>query len=968
MSENIQNNDRLTRGSQLPNISQAHGFPSGIRFWVFGFLFASLLALMFQKLILPQLPALHAGNGLLHNDAVIFHNLALKGAEQITQHGWAQWRLFPDAAGNVGVLSAVYALFGPEPAFFIPINAAAHATGALMIYLLGQRLWPGKVGSLGGLVAGIMFLSFPSALQWYGQNHKDAFAIAGILLMLYAWLTVLDDSAKKRWGIHFVLMLSGAVLLAIVRPYFPVLVLCAFGLSWIVCLLGSIIKGRLKTDFLVLLKAVVLLIGLLLVSLVSASQSAKLSTAYGEQSLENFNIEFTEAGTRSWVKNRFMPDVIDRQLARASTVRAHFIAFSQRIGAGSAIDAGEIPNDVVSMLCYMPRAMIIGFFAPFPNQWTERVSAVRLVGAVETLIWYVVSFGLFVLLLCRPSRPLVAGLVFVGILITMLSYVHPNIGTLYRHRFGLWFFVLLAGATGWAKVFLGLLASDRINHVEVLPQSENGARNSQAGSRMESIAASGSVVMLVTFCCYIGFMARDFLLINTYGINVRMDAFFSATMIPMFFVTFLALPIPDALTSSFLKSLPRIGSKDTESPERTMLFFALILFGTVTVLVVLFAEHFLPLILSSGNVSSLSEGILLLRIFSPVIFLSAWTIVANTILNSLAYSRQAAMAQLVVPVIAISAILMAPFEYGLRAATIGMVIGTLVNAVISVWLTRRLGYVLWPRIGAIRGHSNLLGVYSWLVIASFCTATLTPINYYFASTIEHGAITAWAFASKIVMLINGLAGVGITAVVLPHFGKWTSRGNMGDIKHDVFFFLLAGTWIGIIIAIIIFIFSEPMAFALLNSRQVTDQQIGRLSDIIKIGCLQLPMVISNAILVKVVAVSRKLKGVVVSALCMISINVVGNIVLVPIFSVLGLAFSSVAATGASTALLMIIARKSCSLGSMDVAVLLAGWVLLSIIGLGFHFGGMSAAAMIVLGITALLFVHRFAWKTRAIPN
>ena len=120
-----------------------------------GFIYASLMALLLQKVVLPLLPEMHAGHGLLINDAILFHNIAAEMADRIHTYGWSEWRLFPPrASGNVGLLSAIYALLGKDPAWFIPVNAAAHAAGAVLIYKLGGRLSPGKVGLLGGLMAG----------------------------------------------------------------------------------------------------------------------------------------------------------------------------------------------------------------------------------------------------------------------------------------------------------------------------------------------------------------------------------------------------------------------------------------------------------------------------------------------------------------------------------------------------------------------------------------------------------------------------------------------------------------------------------------------------------------------------------------------------------------------------------------------------------------------------------------------
>ena len=119
--------------------------------WGFGFSYACMMALATQKLFLPMMPELHGGHGLIKNDSMIFHNAAVELAARIHAHGWSEWSLFPSIhVGNVGILAALYALFGAEPAVFIPLNAAAHATGALMLFLLGPVLWPGKIGRAGG--------------------------------------------------------------------------------------------------------------------------------------------------------------------------------------------------------------------------------------------------------------------------------------------------------------------------------------------------------------------------------------------------------------------------------------------------------------------------------------------------------------------------------------------------------------------------------------------------------------------------------------------------------------------------------------------------------------------------------------------------------------------------------------------------------------------------------------------------
>ncbi len=119
--------------------------------WVIFFCYAVVAALLFQKILLPLVPSLHAGQGLMSNDPSFFHSMAVQITETIRSDGWGSLHIWADyTAGNVAVLACLYTLFGPDPSLIIPINAAFHAAGGVLIFLLACELSPGKVGRYGG--------------------------------------------------------------------------------------------------------------------------------------------------------------------------------------------------------------------------------------------------------------------------------------------------------------------------------------------------------------------------------------------------------------------------------------------------------------------------------------------------------------------------------------------------------------------------------------------------------------------------------------------------------------------------------------------------------------------------------------------------------------------------------------------------------------------------------------------------
>lgn len=910
-------------------------YPSLRLFWCLGFIFASCLALLFQKVILPLVPDMHAGHGLLRNDAIVFHNIAIEAAERIREHGWSEWRLFPGAAGNVGVLSAVYALFGSDPAWFIPVNAAAHATGATLIYRMGGRLWPGNVGMLGGLMAGVAFLIFPSALQWYGQNHKDAFAIAGTLLVLDAWLELhaRQQSSVQALTLLAVRTTAGAVLIGVVRPYFPTVLICALVASSAVVALSGLIRGERPGLFSLArqlaLIFVVSIVALLFARVDVANMGAGAYLVGDSGGVQLSGLLHSDIGKSwRWHTTKAIPAKIDDGLRRASEIRVNVVAFGRSVGAGSEVDGDHLPNSALSALAYMPRAFMVGLFAPFPDTWGERVSAPRLVGAVETMLWYVFALGFVVTSWRMPSRQLLAGIIFCATLLVMLAYIHPNVGTLYRQRFGVWQFFLLSGAVGWASFILDTLAQRTVVRERESrgPLAADGVTSAGAVSvNVDRLAASGAVVIMITVLCYLGFLARDLLLVKQLGMNEGLDAFFTAMMVPMFFVTFLAMPMADALTLPFLSISGAESVARRELLIRHMLGFAILLLGAVSALVAIAAPQIISLVLGESGSGKAGAAATMLRWFAPIILLSAWTVVGNAALNALGRSRPAALGQLVVPVVTVVALVAIAPDNAAMAAIGGMLLGTALNLVWVVWCLRSCGIHLTPALPASPVLQAVTPSYRRLAGAAVLTAVLTPMNYAFAASVASGAVSAWALASKIVVLFSGLAGVGASSVVLPYLAHLLSHGAKRGMQDDAYFLLVVGGWIGGLLAVGAVLFAEPLVGAALSG-SLSQAQVAELANIVKVGVLQVPVAIAGALIAKMAIVSGVSSRVLLAALSGFICNLAVNVVLVTHVGVLGVAIGALIASVVTTGSLAVVASQRIGLSLRELLILFASWL------------------------------------------
>lgn len=940
----------------MGSMAEGFAFPTGRLFWSLSFAYACFMALLLQKAILPLWPEMHAGHGLLMNDAIMFHNMAVEIAQRIHANGWSEWHIYPQgASANVGLLSLLYTLLGPDPAWFIPFNAAAHATGALLIYQIGSRLVGSDLGKLGGLLAAICFLIFPSALQWYGQNHKDAFAIVGLLLVLDAWLAIHDDqyAVEVRDTIRvFFAALLGTLLLGLVRPYFVVLVALALLASF---LISSIWRSRAKVALIRL--AFIVVIALLAAVFVLFGMTEGV---YGSN-LEKMNVGAyqSEAEKFHWNESDRMPTILEKTLRRASELRAHFVFFGRSVGAGSEIDGDRLPNAAWEALAYMPRATFVGLFAPFPDTWGERVTLPRLIGAVETAAWYLACLGVIFSVARYRSRKLLAGVVFCAVVITMLAYVHPNVGTLYRQRFGLWHFFMLVGCIGWVGLLLERFSRPTISVSPIVVNDRFPEQRANPLTPSDSLSGQGAVVMLITLACYLGFFARDLLLTGQLGLGGDLDAFFATAMITMFFVNCLAIPFGEALVLPFVSARNSSLGGDSRLLRGALSLALVLLFG-VTCFTLVSAPWTVSLVLSSATEETQDLTVTLVRWFAPIITLSAWTVVGNAALNSLRKPRASALSQFVVPIITLAALVLAPSEKIMVACIGGMIVGTLINALFVFWHLRVNGLLLLPGSSVFAATREVRRNYWPLVAAAVLPTALIPMNYAFAASVSTGMGATWAIASKIVLLFSGLVSVGATAVVLPRMADLISSAG-GRVRSDANLLIALGVWMGGVLMLGGFLFAEPLV-AILLGKGLSITEVKDLALIAKIGLMQIPVVIIGVLANKLAVGVGRSAWVMYSSILAFSINLLFNILMVPKIGVLGVAIGSLLGGAVSLTVVLAGVYRHIGLSLPETFIAAACWLSWATVCIGLL---LVSEAVFISGVVLLGLIARLHWVALA---
>ncbi len=414
--------------------------------WLAAFTYAAAVAVAVQFVVLPYLfPRWHAGEGLLvGGDWLEYHRLAVGLASEIHQRGWGAWQLRPAGHAAAGIAAVVYALTTPKPWALIPLNAALHATAAVVLFRLVGILAPNPRTAL---VAVVPFVVYPSAVTWYAQVLKDGYAVLGYLMFLYGWaLLVRRSTWESGLGppVRAVAWVAGgAALNWMVRPHvLQIMQFVGIGLALLVT--GASLARSLRRGLpwrRAMAATVVAWASLMLLSVgrFGPSQEGAAPTNLGQ------------ASSQSPSFLRRVLDILDERAREIGAVRTGYRLTYPT--AASNVDTDVRIASIQDVVRYLPRAAVLAFLAPFPRHWlatgsaepstfARRLAGIEMLGVYLALPWLLYAIGRW-----RARAELYTVVFFCAGMMILYTVIVPNLGALHRLRYA---FLMSCVAVGLA--------------------------------------------------------------------------------------------------------------------------------------------------------------------------------------------------------------------------------------------------------------------------------------------------------------------------------------------------------------------------------------------------------------------------------------------------------------------------------------------------------------------------------------
>lgn len=384
------------------------------------------------------------GSGLTFAiDGTSYRELSSQLAIELQTNGFSGWSAIK-APLHCRLYSILFATIGRLLGHNIlsaePLNLLYYLGILTCVYFLGREIFNKRAG----MCAAIIVAVWPSLLLHSTQLIRDSLAILCLLALLF--VLAIGLRRELSWPAAAVAGLSGASLTALFwvlrgNMWNVVVGAVCIAIVFLVCRMFRIDK-LLAPNLAVFL--------LVLVTMVSAPSRLESTSLPGVKP-PTTPIVITGSRQNPGVLREMRPNesIFSLLLKQLGQRRA---AFGRYSAVESNIDSHVRLKSSADVVRFLPRAAVIGFFAPFPCMWFQSGSygiAGRLLSGAEMFVMYFLYIGAAVCVWRNRKRLEMWLLFLVATMGTIaLGLVVANAGALYRLRYVFWIlFILLAAET-----------------------------------------------------------------------------------------------------------------------------------------------------------------------------------------------------------------------------------------------------------------------------------------------------------------------------------------------------------------------------------------------------------------------------------------------------------------------------------------------------------------------------------------
>jgi len=378
-----------------------------------------------------------------------------------------------------------------------------------------------------------------------------------------------------------------------------------------------------------------------------------------------------------------------------------------------------------------------------------------------------------------------------------------------------------------------------------------------------------------------------------FGTSDALDAYLIAFVLPSFVADTAAGSLIPSFLPAFIEVRQKQGIEVAGRLYRSVLAGSATLLALLALLLALGAGFLLPLLGSGFSDSKLALSRSLFYSLLPWLPISGLIVTWRAVLNAGESFALAAAAPIMTPLITIVLLVIPSLQPGVWALAIGTIAGVIAEAGILAWTLRAQGYAVLPRWNGWSPElRQVLRQYLPMMAGTVIVCGATLIDQAMAATLGAGSVSALTYGNKLAAVTLAIGAAALGTAILPHFSRMISARDRAGLRHTVL------TYSGLVVLVtvpavgLLGWLSEPLVRLFFQRGAFTAAETQVVAMVQAYSLLQIPFAVLLGMGVKLVSSLKANRVMLETAVLAITINVIGDYVLMHWIGVAGIALSA----------------------------------------------------------------------------
>lgn len=412
------------------------------------------------------------------------------------------------------------------------------------------------------------------------------------------------------------------------------------------------------------------------------------------------------------------------------------------------------------------------------------------------------------------------------------------------------------------------------------------------GSLNSRIFSAALTVALMTGLVKVAAAGKELVVAWQFGTGDALDAFLIAWLVPSFIVAVVASSFDAAFVPTYIQVREREGIEAAQKLFSGVIIWSLGLLGATTILMILTAQLYLPLLAQGFSRQKLDLTYHLLYILAPVVPLNGIAVLWGATLNAGERFAIAAISPVLSPVITII-LLLTNKTWGIFALAGGVVCGVGLEMVLLGAALKQQGISVYPRWYGFNSHlRQVANQYAPMVAGSFLMSSTSLVDQSMAAMLSPGSVAALNYGTRLIAFPISLAATALSTAVIPFFSKMVASDDWLGLNRTLKRFIGIVFLLSIPLAGIFFAFSEFLVKIFFERGSFTPESTQIVGRIQAFYSLQIPFYVGGILVVRGISAIRCNHVLMWGALISLILNIVLNYLFMQSMGVAGIALST----------------------------------------------------------------------------